>query len=251
MLALLWEHVEPLYRNALETYMPAASIDSLRPASVSLKRLPLDWRQPAPDAEVRLPDAHRIEIVDISRPEFDWVTETSRRIGTLVHRELERIVTRGEIVFDPHALPAIRARMRAELSELGVPEDRCGLALARVFAAIQSALADPKGRWLLGLDGSIRDAASELELSGIVNGRVIQSAIDRTFVDQSGTRWIVDFKTSIHEGAGLESFLAQEAERYRPQLERYATLMRALEPAQPIKAALYFPLMKQWREVAV
>ncbi|MFO7305033.1 MAG: UvrD-helicase domain-containing protein [Gammaproteobacteria bacterium] len=251
MLALLWPHLEPLYQSALQSYAPTGEREARRSGSVPLRRLPLEWCPPAPDPEVQLPEGTRLEIVDATRPEFDWVTETSRRIGTLVHRELERIVANGNIAFDAEAHPGVRARMRAELIELGVPEDRCEAALARVFAAIQATLEDPKGRWLLGLEGSIRDAYSELALSGIVNGQVIQSIIDRTFVDASGTRWVVDFKTSTHEGAGLEAFLAQEAERYRPQLERYATLMRALYPAEPVKAALYFPLLQRWVEVTV
>ena len=41
-------------------------------------------------------------------------------------------------------------------------------------------------------------------------------------------RWIVDYKTSSHEGAGLEEFLDRERERYAPQLERYAALMQPL-----------------------
>jgi hypothetical protein len=31
--------------------------------------------------------------------------------------------------------------------------------------------------------------------------------IDRVFVTASGRGWIVDFKTSRHEGGGLEAFL--------------------------------------------
>jgi hypothetical protein len=68
-------------------------------------------------------------------------------------------------------------------------------------------------------------------------------------VDASGTRWIVDYKSSTHEGAGLEEFLANQQERYRPQLERYAEFMRLLGP-EPIRLGLYFPLLSAWREWA-
>ncbi len=80
-------------------------------------------------------------------------------------------------------------------------------------------------------------------------GQVVQRIIDRTFLDDRGVRWIVDFKTSTHEGAGLEEFVSREVERYAPQLRRYASLMQAYKPNEPIKAALYFPLLKEWREV--
>jgi hypothetical protein len=39
-----------------------------------------------------------------------------------------------------------------------------------------------------------REAASEIALTGVLNGTVINSIIDRSFVDEQGTRWIIDFK---------------------------------------------------------
>ncbi len=60
---------------------------------------------------------------------------------------------------------------------------------------------------------------------------------------------IVDFKTSTHEGGGLQKFLDEEVIRYTPQLQRYAELMRLWRPAERIRMALYFPLLGAWREV--
>jgi len=94
-----------------------------------------------------------------------------------------------------------------------------------------------------------REAASELALSGVIDGSIVNGVIDRTFVTQEGVRWIVDFKTSTHAGGGREEFLSNEVERYRKQLQRYAALMRALRPGGSIKAALYFPLLAAWREL--
>jgi ATP-dependent exoDNAse (exonuclease V) beta subunit len=71
--------------------------------------------------------------------------------------------------------------------------------------------------------------------------------IDRTFIDSDGTRWVVDYKTSTHEGAALEAFLDNEQQRYREQLERYAALVSRLGP-EPVKVGLYFPLLRAWRE---
>ena len=75
----------------------------------------------------------------------------------------------------------------------------------------------------------------------------MHQVLDRTFVDASGTRWIVDYKLSRHEGAGLDAFLDRERERYAVQLEAYAAAMRALDP-RPIRLGLYFPLFGGWRE---
>jgi len=59
----------------------------------------------------------------------------------------------------------------------------------------------------------------------------------------------VDFKTSTHEGGGLDLFLAEEVERYRSQLTRYARLLEMFKPGEPLRAALYFPLLRAWREL--
>jgi hypothetical protein len=59
----------------------------------------------------------------------------------------------------------------------------------------------------------------------------------------------VDYKTSSHEGAGLETFLDSEQARYRPQLERYAELARRLG-SEPVRMGLYFPLLSAWRSWA-
>src|SRR5690606_20800426 len=149
------------------------------------------------------------------------------------------------------AASGARTRLRAELAELGVPADRCAEACERVLTAIQHTLEDARGRWLLGLEGGVREAESELALSGFVAGDLLEGVIDRTFVDATGVRWIVDFKTSTHEGGGLEAFLDEEVERYRGQLARYAKLMRLYRPSEPTRAALYFPLLKAWREAPV
>jgi ATP-dependent exoDNAse (exonuclease V) beta subunit len=250
MLSMLWNELRPTYEEAL-----SASPETNAPTSVEtsnvLRRFPINWRPPAADPAFTPKTATVGAIVSTDRPEFDWVSETGRRVGTLVHRELERMTRNRQA--PPMALEIIAARPRlvAELVELGVPPDRCNTAIDRVITAIQNTLDDARGRWLLGIDQRISETESELALSGIVDGVVIEGVIDRTFVDSDGTRWIVDFKTSTHEGSGLEKFLAQEVERYRPQLARYAQLMRLYKPDRPVKAALYFPLLRTWRKVAV
>lgn len=250
MLALLWEAVEPDFQAAFEVHQDSARMTSSgTEVTVPLRRLPLHWTLPALEPSQPSTTLPSIDLIDATRPVFDWVTETSRRVGTLVHRELERLVDRERSTTMLADTPGLRARMLAELAELGVPADRCSQALDRVLTAVRAALADPRGRWLLGLEAPLREAESEFALSGIVDGHVVQGIIDRTFIDDRGVRWIVDFKTSTHEGAGLEEFVDREVDRYAPQLRRYASLMQAYKPNEPIKAALYFPLLKEWREV--
>jgi hypothetical protein len=162
-----------------------------------------------------------------------------------VHRELQRIARDGRQpdVAGEH----VRVRWWNELAELGVPAGLRDAAVERVASAVERTLSDDRGLWLL--DANHPGAATELALTGRIGSDVARVVIDRTFIDAAGVRWIVDYKTSRHEGAGLAEFLDSEQERYRPQLERYAALMRKLGP-EPVRLGLYFPLLGGWREWA-
>jgi len=245
-LGLLW----PAVRQAFEARLAELGevVGEEPPEAVRdppLRRLPLDW-----DASV-LPRAPQIVSRTVPRTttaaavEFDWATETARHVGTVVHRELQRIArdgTRPDV-----ADGRVRSRWRHELAELGVPAELRDAAVERVASAVERTVAHDRGRWLL--DANHRNSATELALTGRIGSDVVRVVIDRTFVDDSGMRWIVDYKTSRHEGAGLAEFLDSEQERYRPQLERYAALMRKLGP-EPVRLGLYFPLLDGWREWA-
>jgi hypothetical protein len=52
----------------------------------------------------------------------------------------------------------------------------------------------------------------------------------------------VDYKTGEHRGGSVDAFLDAERERYKAQLDEYAKAMQGARPA------LYFPLLKGWRE---
>jgi hypothetical protein len=89
------------------------------------------------------------------------------------------------------------------------------------------------------------EARSELRLTLRAGAALEHIRLDRTFV-ADGKRWIVDFKTSTHEGGGLDAFLDSEVARYAPQLERYAAAVAASD-WRPLQLALYFPLLGELR----
>jgi len=178
--------------------------------------------------------------------EFSWARQTARRVGTVVHETLERF---GNVPLPaPEDLPGMRARLESRLQALGIEPERAQSGADRALTALGAMLKDPKGRWLF--DASHSEAHSELALSGVRGAQIVNVVIDRTFVSKDGTRWVVDFKTSPHEGGDVAAFLEAEVERYRSQLTRYAQLARELGP-QPVRAGLYYPLLAAWREVDV
>jgi ATP-dependent exoDNAse (exonuclease V) beta subunit len=92
------------------------------------------------------------------------------------------------------------------------------------------------------------DSRKEFPVSGVVDGEIVNGRVDRTFVDGNGVRWIIDFKTSSHEGASLEEFLDEQQRRYNGQMNRYARIFSKL--GNPVRLGLYFPLLDAWREWA-
>jgi ATP-dependent helicase/nuclease subunit A len=177
-------------------------------------------------------------------PLFDWAGETARRVGSLVHAELQTMdLERSE----PATIRAREAHFRRWLILAGVPEERVAGASARAMAALLAVHADPRGRWIL--KNGYRDDFREHAISGRWRGEVMRAVFDRSFIDERGVRWVIDYKTSHHAGGGVEEFLEREVERHRPQLERYAVLARKLGP-EPVRVGLYFPLMPAWREWA-
>ena len=74
--------------------------------------------------------------------------------------------------------------------------------LDRTAAALRRLGDDERGRWLLDGEGH-----AELALTGVIDGRIESVVLDRVRIDGDGTHWIVDYKTSTHEGGDLEGFL--------------------------------------------
>lgn len=247
LLALLWPAVREEFERAFATHRSqpavAAAVRARQPASIA--RLAADWRLPAPPPDVGTRTSVTPEVeLGPGRPTFDWAGEVSRHVGTVVHAEFDRW---SRLVKLPEAseVEARRAQFRRQLESRGVPEELLGAAAESIVRALLNTLTDARGRWIF--DHAHREARSEYALSGIVGDRIVNIVIDRTFIDADGVRWIVDFKTSTHEGGALETFLDQENERYREQLLYYAHLIRGVDD-HVVRAGLYFPLLRGWRE---
>ena len=244
-LALLWPSVGAQFEQAAAgAHAPAHGATAAAAVGAAPTwQLPSGWRPPALPAAV---SAQRLQLSlrdDEGEPEYLWVSMAARAVGTIVHAELQRL---AQLETLPPA-PDLRARDYLPwLAELGVEPAEREASAQRIHLALAATLADERGRWLL--DSRHAAAYSEYRLSGSHEGRVINVIVDRLLVQPDGSRWIVDYKTSSHEGGGLDAFLAQQEERYRWQLRRYVQLARALSPGK-VRAALYFPLLGEFREV--
>ena len=209
------------------------------------RRLPADWVCPPPPAAVGT--APLPAPADPDAVVYEWAGDTARAVGSVVHRWLQHLA--GAVTDRVEEDGNFEMRVRRMLQREGVPRDQLATALERVRGALESTLQDSRGQWILSAEH--REAACEVPLTALIDGQLRRLVIDRTFVDEGGTRWIIDYKTGTHQGGDVTGFLDEETERYRPQLAAYAAAFAALED-RPVRAALYYPLVPGgWREVAV
>ncbi|MBK6981394.1 MAG: UvrD-helicase domain-containing protein [Betaproteobacteria bacterium] len=173
--------------------------------------------------------------------EFSWTGETLRQVGTIAHRWLQRIADEGLAGWNPERVRGLRARVEGELERRGVPREGREEAAGLVLDALASAITEERGRWILAAHPQ---AANEVRMGMLEDGRVRLVVMDRVFTDTDGEPWVVDYKTGRHGGASPGDFLDRERERYAGQLLRY----RRAQGGRA-RLGLYFPLVPGWREV--
>ncbi len=249
LLAVLWPVVGAEFALAVPVQAPPSQAAYV-PRGGPLSRVPRNWVPrlhggPATADVMSVPPGTRVET-----PVFDWAGETARRVGILVHAELQAMDAASA---DEERIRGREIHFSRWLALHGVPAERLQGAVGRVVDALIAVHRDSRGRWILQ---NAREALREHALSGrlpggsgALRGEIARVVIDRSFIDEQGVRWIIDYKTSQHSGSGVEEFLDREVERYRSQLQRYAMLVKRLGP-EPVRLGLYFPLMRAWREWA-
>ncbi len=211
----------------------------------TLWRLPADFRSPAPVSGFDVAGIRVASVEASDAPEFRWAGELARQVGVVVHRELQHLAALPNALQRPDD-PSRVARVHAWLEAEGVVAADREIALARVLRAVGGTLAEARGRWIL--DAGHRDGSSELALTGLYEGRLENIVIDRSFIDELGRRWVIDFKTSEHLGGDRAGFIANELRRYRAQLAKYQAFAAGLGP-EPVHAALYFPMFGSFVEL--
>jgi hypothetical protein len=154
----------------------------------------------------------------------------------------------------PGEIPSWGPRISAVLRSSGLSTLAVRRYLPQVESALQAALQDPEGLWLLGQHHA---AASEHSLTSWDEVRS-NVRLDRIFragpePHASGTDylWIVDYKTTQHTGAAVDQFLLREKEKYAPQMRAYTRVMRESTEISQIRLALYYPMLPRliWWEI--
>ena len=246
LLDRLWPAVDHVYRNTVPRE-PEDLEDSKKYESIvdqSILRLKSGWQLPMAPDPVRWKPIKNVIALD-EEIAFSWANEVAKHVGSVVHRWLQCIAEDQLQGWDVKRIQSMREQITYGLLKqgLGVEEKVLAQAVEHVVTALINTVTDPRGRWILSKQ---RCAQNEFRLTGSVNDDIIEYVVDRTFCDDSNTRWIIDYKTSMHDGPGVHEFLDRELERYRSQLNNYAAFFRTFEK-KSIHLGLYFPMLREWR----
>jgi len=241
LLRLLWPAVEPEFAAAFSADSIVTSQDNESSWKLpKLRRFTEEWTVPdIPALPGVTAEQSGADDAD-DEVEFYWVGTEARIAGTIVHRWMQVLAEGRAGSLDGDVQQRVTARW---LRELGISDDIQTSIAARVHAALDSVRSDQKGSWVLEGDGH-----AEFALTGVFEGEVESVILDRVRIDENGEHWIIDYKTSSHEGGNLQGFLNAEVERYTPQLRKYAAIYGAYSGTRP-RCALYFPLLKEFVEV--
>ena len=234
----LWDTVQSAFANLQP---PQVFAGAAAPSYPQLRRVASGWQTPAPEPPIRWREDDGAA-ASIERHTYEWVGDTLRHVGVAVHAWLFQIAREGVEHWNGERIIERAPAIRAQLATLGVPPDELDAAHNRVQRALEQTLLSERGRWLLTRH---HDDQREYAITAASGALPVNYRVDCMFTDDAGIRWVIDFKTSSHEGGGLGSFLDEELRRYRGQLERYA---HTVFPGEPVRLGLYFPLLNEWRE---
>ena len=242
LLGKLWSELASDFESSLSDDGPMEPV--AQSGVAGLRRLPLEWQLPA------LPEAVNVNYsMERQTPEdsveFSWAGELARQTGIIVHDILERMGEEGLDDWSADRLRTLRPLWSIELQHQGIVAEAADRASLDLYSRLISMLGDERLKWLMSDEHSA--VVNEYAISTVSAQGVKEYRIDRTFIDGTDTRWIVDFKSSTHFGGGRTGFLDREQQRYRPQLESYAAALQEMD-GRRIRLGLYFPMMQGWRE---
>lgn len=231
-LNILWPSCQQLF-TATTNCATVLKNDDEQP--IFLERLTSDWQPPdLLPINNTLPGSNKVNL--------NWQLQFSRQIGTVIHQHLQKLSSIN-ISDWTQDLNIYQNDWRKKLLEYGVTSSHLDSSLLAVTKAVHNIYADQRAQWILS--NSHQDSKSEFAISMQCETEIVHWIIDRTFIDQEGTRWIIDYKTTDCGDNDVNSFYTQAKQTYVKQLENYASYFKVIEN-RPIKLGLYFPMFCGW-----
>lgn len=168
-------------------------------------------------------------------------------IGTIIHAWLYQISLDGLDKWDIQTIQALSPIIHIQLKESGLARQPDSAAHDTILKALMNITQCPKARWILSHEHDDPQSEYALTFVDAQTNTLEKIIIDRTFI-ANGIRWIIDYKVPLYDLTPTDVRL--QAEKYQPQLARYAKIMQKKD-GMPVKIALYFPLQGLWWETSL
>lgn len=244
----LWPVVQPSFSKIFCTPTFRHHQDTQSSTPRLIKRLVADWKNPRSSILYTPKNSNLFNSVC-----YQWTDNPVMAIGTIIHRLLYHISQDGLAFWDKiNRNQENTPRFVQWLKQAGIVSAAFNDAVHKLKRALQNTLSDPRGRWILSQEH--QDSRSEFAITILKNGTLQNFVIDRTFIDSTGTRWIIDYKTTARTHDNCSNFAEPEMQTYKQQLETYAAALTLNSPNLfsrihgSIRLGLYFPLSMQWLE---
>ncbi len=205
-----------------------------------LRRLATNYRWRPP---VDIPDLTLGTVSEVSEVSQAQLSEDSLEtcIGSLLHRALYRLSRAKPEHWQ--SIVAQPAYWREKMQPLKLSNQVVEESIDQMQQQLESLISDKTAIWIL--DQNHHQAASEKGYVGLIEGEVLHVVVDRTFVDDNGVRWIIDYKTGQKPSQeSEENFFLRHAEYHKDQLERYARILLQFD-GRPQRLALYFTALNK------
>ncbi|MDE1175394.1 MAG: UvrD-helicase domain-containing protein [Edaphobacter sp.] len=229
--------------------LPQLAAEAKPRSSEPLYRLPVTFVRTATPS-LRLAPRQEAHPSDFVRPEGSF---EARMVGTAVHAFLELMANKISSGHHPSQLlkeiQSWTPRITALLRSSGIPSSKIPTLVPTIHRALANTLQDPEGLWILQ---SHRKSISE---HGITSWDEEQSRVRLDRIFRAGDNptaagedhlWIVDYKTAANSRGDISYFMQAEREKYAPQLETYARILRGGGYQGELRVGLYYPLLPRF-----
>jgi ATP-dependent helicase/nuclease subunit A len=235
LLQRLWPAICDLFPQqavASDTALPQSA--PALPGAHTLERLSADWYLP------QLPGGPQ----PLALPIASYEAAPGQSAAGLVEQavcEVLRSLARRRWLPERDGT-ALADLLAARLQRLDCPAQLMAEHLAQGLELLQACFDDARLQWIFRCLGAA-DARAEvpLALTGMFAGRLTSIRADLSFVDPSGTRWLIDIAPRPPPPAREQAFALRLAQQVRLALELDQT---------PARAAVYLPADQLWLEGA-
>lgn len=231
----LWQNQGNVALEAVHSDLPDSNHEA---PEKKLRRLINNWHNPVNFPKQQQPASQQ------RHQGFQLQDQSARLIGTVAHTIFQQLANNG---IQPwlELNPTSQCNyIKRHLLQAGLVPSQHEHAIQTILQNVTRAIKDERGSWILSPH---KEAKSEFTLTLFNEGKFEQLIIDRTFVDEEGIRWIIDYKTATNADEALPVFIAKQKDKYKEQMQKYSRALAAIDD-RPVKLGLYFPAIPAWCE---